>query len=281
MIRRPFALAALLLLVASPLQAQLTEKQAVAQFKAGAKQHLKLLKASAKLARAQFQLDLQETEQDYAGGGLTWQAALGDVFNLLAALQVDLRSQSIDTIFDALDGPGAAALAELGVGGDAFPPDFYFGKGGVLDDFVADVHGVLDKELAAVSKRLQKTAKLLDKQEDVLALFRVVRPDFNDHWALNEGGAVIFAGDELSLHTFVSGSVRGTAGDGLLCVAGQGWAGAVVLSFAGGSEFNLDAEVGAGSQWKSISPDMVEGNYAVAVNHPGDLAFAVANFGVP
>ena len=278
-----FRLLALVLVLAAPLGAQTTPKQAVAALKADGKQQLKLLKGAIQLAHQQFLLDVEETESLYLDGTFSWQNAVAVLFTHVAELQIEIQSQLQDALYETLNGAGVAALSDLGVDGDAFPPDLYFGQGGALDDLVASFHAAVDKELVAAGKRIKKTAKLLDKTDGVLLLWRLERPDLNDHYTVNESSCFTYGAEQTSIHTFVAASQRDAAGDGVLCLGGRGYTGTVDLSFGGGADFTDEALIDdATDSWQYISAGNIpEGNYVISASIEADVSSALANFGVP
>ncbi len=274
-------LLALAVLLPALVGDQLTPKQAVAQLKSGAKDQLKLLKGEIGVAHEQFLQSVGDAEDLYESDTADWQITVIEVYGALRDLQLALQASLIDSVYAVLSTDGVGALDGLAVDGDAFPLDFYFGQGGALDDVLHDVHGAVDKELKAAAKRLKKTAKLLDKQEDVVLLAQLRRPDLNDHYTLNEDGSFTWGAEAISVHTIVSASQRSVAGDGLICVGGRGYFGTVSLNFGGGADFSGEADI-AGNTWSYVSDlDLQEGNYVVRGSIDADTSSVLFNVGVP
>ena len=284
--RRPSALPlalALLVPVAARAGDNLTAKEAVSQFKAAAKDQLKLLKGAIKLEHEEFLLAMEDIEANYESEQITWQLAVAQTFQAVNALQLALQAEQADAVYSLLVGDGVAALAGLGLGAEAWPLELYFGQGGTLDDVLADFRGAVAKELVSADKRLKKTAKLLDKQDDVVLLHRLLAADKNDHYCVNDDGSFTWGAQALAVHTLLSASARTAANDGIICLGGLGYNGDVDLSFGGPASFTDQVTIdGDTDSWAFQSdPDIAEGNYVISAGISADTSSVVVNFGVP
>ena len=276
-------LVALVLALAAPLGAQATPKQAVAQLKTGAKEQLKLLKGQIALAHEDFVNAVGNTEGYYELGTIGWEDAVSGAFNASVGLQVALQQALVDSVNAVVTEDAAAALASLGEGTYDWPLDFYFGQDGALDDVLRDSHAAVEKELAAARKRLKKTAKILEKKQDVVLLVQLRLPDLNDHAAVNAGEVVTPDAETLSAHTVFAASRRGVPDDGVVGVAGRGTAtSSVELAFSGASTFGEAVLVDSSSKtWQYETTGVAEGNYVVETAIEGDTSSALFNVGVP
>lgn len=261
----------------------ITAKEAISQIKAAAKDQLKLLKTAIKLEHATFLAAMEDIEANYEAQQISWQTAVTQTFEATNALQLALQAEQADAVYNLLVADGVAALAGLGLGGDAWPLDLYFGRGGALDDVLADLRGAVAKELASADKRLKKTAKLLDEQDDVVLLHRLLVADKNDHYCVNDDGSFTWGAQAIGVHTLLSASARTAAGDGVICLGGLGYSGDVDLSFGGPASFTDQVTIdGETDSWTFVSdPDIAEGNYVISAGISADTSSVVVNFGVP
>lgn len=272
---------ALVLVLVTPVSAQLTAKQAVAQFKSAAKAELKLFKQLVKDAHEDFVDAVAQDLLDYTSGALGWESTVLGAFSSLLGLQSGMQ-EDLDASMLVVANAGTAALVEFAQDGEAFPPELYFGAGGALDDVIAAFHAVVDKELAAARKALKKTIKTL-AADDVVMLVSLQRPDQNDHYVVETDTPFTFGGELLSVHTVVTGSDRNVTGDGVINIAGRGYTDTVNLSFGGAASFTDTAEISPSSRtwvWQS-GLDSVEGNYVVSAAIEADTTALILNLGVP
>jgi len=212
-------------LLAAPADAQLTGKQATAQLRAASKQTLKDARSSFKDAKDAALDQIEAYEEALAANGFVQDDAIelfGNLDAFLGALQGSLRGACSDFTESALD--LLLQVDDFSVVQGDYPEDFQLGTGGVLDDLHAALAKEAEKASVAVFKRLDKTAGLLEKQQDVLMTV-VRRPlaagllDF----AVNHGGASSYAdAPQLTIDLALTFSSSSVLGDGLAFLAGTG-----------------------------------------------------------
>ena len=279
MIRR----VALVLLLAAPLSAQVTPKQAVASFRSQAKTSIKTFKQVVKDRHADFLEVMDQELADYVGGAQTWQELVTGTFDALKSLQI-LLQDDLEAVMVEIANVGAQSLIDLGEPADAFPLDMYFGLDGALDQAIEAAHAVVDKELVSAHKALKKATKALEAGDDVVMLVKLQRPDVNDHFAVNAEKPSAPTSELISVHTLVTASARGATGDGVINMAGRGYIDTVVFDFDGPEVFfSDDAAIDTQTHqwaWQS-STTIAEGNYILSASINGDVSALTMSIGVP
>lgn len=284
----PLRLLALLLL-AVPAAAQLTEPQAVAQAKAGAKAALPALKTSIKAALQGLDADLDAFEATLDGSNAPGDAAaaLGAAIN---SLQTDLGAAVNDAI-EAADEAAAAALEALaGSGGDlagVFPEPLYYGTRGVLDAHLEKVLKLADGALKAARKRLAQTEAKAEATGLLLA-FVLDRPGRLEVNAVGQNDTT-GVGRICRLDGAVSASRADAVADGVLFATGAGDSGTslTVQALVGNGfvEIGTSATFDGGSQRFTVVLDNggaghAEGGYALVLDQDAPSFTSAAAIGL-
>jgi hypothetical protein len=228
MTRRRLAPVLALLAFAAAAPAQLTEPQAIAQAKSGAKAALPALKADIKAALQELDADLDAFEATLDGGNAPGDAAaaLGAAIN---ALQTALGAAVNDAIAAADEAAAAALEALAGSGGDlagVFPEPLYYGTRGVLDAHLEKVLKLADGTLKAARKRLAQTEAKAEATGLLLA-FVLDRPGRQEVSAVGQGLVTAVGGGAGGARTCrldgaVSASRAEALEDGVLFATGAG-----------------------------------------------------------
>ena len=277
-----FRTLALVLVLSSSLAAQDPAKQAVAAVKAAAKLAVKDFRTQVLNAYENFETDLKAAEDSYVDQDGDWEDLAESAINQLVVLQIELTHALPIAVQNLFEGPVADAIGAQGF--DDPPPDLVLGSGGALDDARDALRAVVDKQLATALKRLKKTAKLLDKQDDVTLLLRAWRPELPDQFIVGPSSpAFQQPGGALVIHTLGAASQRGEEMDGILCVAGWGTAGTVTVHCGvDDADVSDTAEIdGITHTWAVSFENMPELNWALSAQLGDDDSIALASFGIP
>jgi hypothetical protein len=216
---RPSALL-LIPLLAISAAGQTTEKETVAVVKAAAKLQLKAFKTLGKAALTSLDSSLEVLElglSDASPVNTTVPAVAAS-----AAVFLDSLHDAFVLAEEQVDDATAQALTALQNGGDLqglYPVDLYYGTGGTLDDFRADLLKAATKLAEGARKRLAKTVKLAEKQAGLGLTFQVFFPPTREGSLVNPGGQVSLP-LEPRLDLVVAGSRLETASDGMLVIGG-------------------------------------------------------------
>ena len=276
----------IVLALASPVCAQLTEKQALAQMKSDLKAAVKEFKLALGGTAQIFQGHLdQEVAQLVSGASTTLEFAV-ELPDHVAELQAGVRTA---IGFAALRAEEAAvpALAGLAEGTDltlGYPAPFVNGSGSTLDKYEADIRKALGKTYAALNKSLAKAAKLMEKH-DLGLTWRLSPPtEFLAYEANPAGGSVddstalrvdaVFAVGELDLDD-----------DGYLVVCGtcNGAAGDLSLQFVATDIAENTIGIGIGEvddRWDVTIGPVPEGNYIFVASEETGTSFTSASLGL-
>ncbi|HEX5010402.1 MAG TPA: hypothetical protein VFY71_08365 [Planctomycetota bacterium] len=221
----PCAAILALALLAVPAGAQLTGKQATAQLRAASKQTLKDAKAAFKDAHDAALEQIEAYEAALKADGFAQDdavALLGELNAFVGALQVAERAACSDFALAMLD--LLVQVDDFSVMQGEYPEDFQQGTGGVADELHAALAKEAEKASASVFKRLDKTAKLLEKEQDVLmtVVRRPLPPGLLDV-AVNQGAVIAWAdAPQLTIDLALTFSSSSVLGDGLAFLAGTG-----------------------------------------------------------
>lgn len=275
---------ALVLALSASVAAQDPVKQAVSAVRAAGKLAVKDFKAQAQLVYEIFETDLGTVEENYANEELDWEDAASAAISNLVILQIELTHALPAAVLELFEGPVHDAIVNLGVPSDEVPLDLVLGSGGALDDARDALRAVVDKQLGAALKRLRKTAKLLDKQDDVVLLVRTRRANGPEEYTVGMGVSAYQLPDgPVVIHTLGSASKRGSEQDGLLVVAGWAWEGTVTVEcgIQGLGTEESSAVDPVTHTWGVFFHDMFELNYSISARLNDDDAVQLASFGVP
>jgi hypothetical protein len=207
-------------LLAISAAGQTSEKETVAAVKAAAKVQLKAFKTLGKAALTSLDssLDVFEVGLSDASAVNTTVTAVGTAavtfLNNLRAAFLSAAGQ--------VDTATSEALTALENGGDLeglYPEELYFGTGGTLDDFRADLLKAATKLADSARKRLAKTVKLAEKEAGLGITFQLFFPPRRDASGVNTDGS-FFADYEPRLDFVLAGSRLDTATDGMLLISG-------------------------------------------------------------
>jgi hypothetical protein len=193
-IRTILLFALVLVCVAGPVAAQLTEKEAVKQVKAAAKTRLGSFKSTVDGAQATMLARIDALDAAVQGGGLTLpavQTLADDVGDFQTAVQEALFRLAVDTA-----GDGKAVLSELAGGGvvlDEIPLALANLPGGLPEQVRTAVGKLLAKSYKTLNRRLAKTSTLVGKSGDA-TFFAVLAPPPQLHFAFSHlrSDAVLF-----------------------------------------------------------------------------------------
>lgn len=285
----PCLLAAVLLVAAPEGRAQLSEKQASKNLKSALKAEGKAFAKSAKTLGKGAAGELKALLAE----------ANSDAFNsvdllLLDDIMTDLRDDIVLRV-------GLASVAAAGVISDNFlalagaegvagldgmyPDGFYFGEGGPIDGFLAQVDTHVDKLAATLEKRLAKLAKVLEKKQGVGFTYALPLPYRRLPFTVVDNGSAPAASNELNIAFAYAYSDLSAGDDGTLCLGGNAANNldALEVTLRGGSD-DLDMDVLVGptgeSTWFVSVPDLPEGNYLVEVRVVGDPVTEYLTIGV-
>jgi len=279
-----FRTLALVFALSASVAAQDPGKQAVAAVKAAGKLAVKDFREQVKATYENFETSLATLEENYANEDLTWDEAASAAISNLVILQIELTDALPAAVLALFEGPVQDAIGSLGVPADEVPLDLVLGSGGTLDDVRDALRAVVDKQLGVALKRLRKTAKQLDKQDDVVLLLRTRRVDGPDEYTVGQGVRAFQLPDgPIVIHTLGSASKRGTPQDGLLAVAGWGWEGTVtvecgVQGLVAQDTSGIDPVTHA---WGVFIDNLPELNYSISARLNDDDVVQLASFGVP
>ncbi len=280
---------ALVTSLAGTAAAQLTEAQAQKQFKAALAESKADLKAALADAKATFFVELGDFEELVKQGGYTVAEAenlFTDVQELMGSIGQAVRSVGNDIGLSATD-----ALAGLADGGDlagVFPDDFYPGDGGAIDKLRADAHKAQDKTIAAVSKRLKKTRKLVEQHAGVGLTVSLAAPASVRDLTWDEEGGFFFSDESaLTCDTLIAVSDLAVATDGVLHLGGTANPNldAVTVELLGPltDTFSGGVPTPSAERWGVVFDNVTgvpEGVYAVSATQGTDGPLATGSIGV-
>lgn len=259
-----------LLLGAAPASAQLTEKEAVKALKSEVKNESKDAKTAIKNAVSSLNDALKALVSDVKNGnfGVAQELALQDALK-------DFQSDLLFAVFLAqvdLVGGVDDILPELSPTAGIYPTDFYFGSGGLLDDFEARVHKEYAKGLAKADKSLAKLAKALEG-EGIGFTWRLVFQRRLLAVSYNPGDGAPVEGGRTVLGLLYALSDLEAADDGELCVIGgaPNTIDDVHIELVGGqpqatvSDTTVGEAVGEETVLCHCFENLTEGNYRVEV----------------
>ncbi len=229
---------------------------AIAQIKSGAEVAMEELF----LAARQLEIDAQQGQYDVT--------KLQQFAVAYSDAQVEIRA-AIETT-DFYDRVGSI-LADFADGADLngdFPKGFESGDGGVLDDFDSEVHAMIDGLFAKLTKRLKKTARLLE-DEGIFFTFRVRRPGKVIAGTANpdSGGIQPNPYPILEVDGVFASSLAAADDDGIVIVAGFGhpYNSLSVVMGPGSIGGSVDEQVGSGRFIGDPIMGVPEGNYFATV----------------
>jgi hypothetical protein len=248
-----------LTLLAAPADAQLTGKQATSQLRAASKQTLKDAKSTFKDEKEAALDQIQAYEEALAANGFVQDDAIelfGNLNAFLDELQVSLRGACGDFTESAFD--LLLQVDDFSVVQGEYPEDFQLGTGGVLDDLHAALAKEAEKASVAVFKRLEKTASLLEKQQEVLmtVVRRPLAPGLLD-FAVNHGGESSYAdAPQLTIDLAMTFSSSSVLGDGLAFLAGTGSESLTTVAVSLQDLTNIVAPDAATDRWSTVFGDV-------------------------
>jgi hypothetical protein len=253
---------------------------ALAQLKTSHAAAAKTLKANLTAARATFLADLKTFEATVKDGGANELLAQG-LFDDLIALQIATGSAIQDAFF-ATGIAAKQALATLSPPlNGIYPRGFTVGDGGLADQFRVQVNGTVQKHVASLRKRLEKTTTLADKA-GVGLTFRIEVPVVLAELRWSEGTVNAAQATALAVETIVAVSMLDVAGDGRVFVGGHAESGPTVdVELLGPIQSTTNGGVPVSNARWTTSVGTDEGNYFVNVEKPGDAAtFPLITIGV-
>lgn len=266
------------LLLASPVAAQSTPKQATQAANSAGKAETKAFRQAAKAALSTFQGDLSQLEEGFAPGADAAQMA-DDVAASCVTL-LDALHAALDEACAAADQATADALASLGGEGDPpdmFPEGFHAGADGVHDDVRARLEKAAVQAGNAALKRLAKTSQRAEKKAGVGLLATVRFPGVLGVRSVNAGESTEAPlGARLDL--LVGSSRLDVPGDGVIAYSGisasPGDVDASLLkapSIVDSTTLLLDDVLPArfSGVFDASGAGLVEGNYLVLVDQGG------------
>lgn len=287
--RRVVPLLVLAALAPAPA-AQLTEAQAVKQFKSALAQELPEIKADmneAKLvcfdAIAAFEAVLKDGT--YTTGDAT------TLFDALQTLQgfVGAITRAAGNSISLAAGDALEGLANGGDLAGIYPKGFDPGDGGLIDVFRANVHKLQDKLIAAVQKRLAKTRKLAEKQLGLGLTVSLARPGAVRDLTFSEtGGFFISEESPITVDLLLGVSELDALVDGVVYLGGTANPnlGVVDLLLTGPHEYTGSGGVPTSVQerWGATFDDfgagVLEGVYIARATQGTDGPIATGSIGV-
>lgn len=257
--RAPPTALLVLALLAAPAGAQLMGKQATAQLKASSKQTLKDARASFKDEKDTALAQIEAWEAAFEANGFVQDDAIelfGNLNAFLGALQGSVRGACGD--FAEAAAGLLVQVDDYSVVQGEYPEDFQPGTGGVLDDLHAALAQEAEKASVTVFKRLDKAAKLLEKEQAVLmtVVRRPLAPGLLD-FAVNDGGISSYPdAPQLTIDLALTFSSSSVLGDGLAFLAGTGSESLTTVSVSVQNLTNVVVPDPATDRWSTVFGDV-------------------------
>jgi len=270
---------ALLLLVplSAPAPGQAAFKQASKKLAGASKAALKEYKATGKTAEELLDLQLQILEKAVQVSG--WSSEQRDaLFDALGDFQDGLwlatQEAQVALVQKASDLLGTLPGAPLD---GQFPAGFFPGDRGPFDDLREGRAAADAKLYARVAKRLEQTAKLLDKEVGVLLAFQLLPVEPAPAFQADENGLLI-ENPDVGLDTLVSVGAADAPGGGVIFAAGFGFdSGPVTVSYLEpGSPQYVDTDVDhdPAQRWRHVNDGsgagLDDGLWLVGARRQGD-----------
>ena len=221
--RTPLALAliAVLLSVASPASAQLTEKEAVKQVKDSSKSQVKAFKQNAAAALGTLDANLK-TVEDLITESSDAAVLMSQIANMGQEYMESLN-EAFAGAKSLVDSAAALALDALADGGDLqglFPEELHYGSGGVLDKNLAALVKAGMKSRDAAVKRIAKANAKAEKEANIAITFELRFPTRTEVFAIAQGGLLSLA-QTTTIDVIFGASDLDAAADGVLFFAGE------------------------------------------------------------
>ena len=268
------------LLSAAAAGAQISEKEANKNVKAGIGIRMKEDLASIKAEQKVFLAALKNFQGTVKGGGYSvalLEALFFDYQDFLDGVTGVVRGSGNDAFF--VGNPVLASFANGTPLMGQFPKDLYFGTGGPIDAALDKIFAAQLKAVAAVSKKLKSTSGLLEKSAGVYltTVQRGTPAQPNAIWFDENSGDWTGADGAMTLDTVWGVSDMSLTADGTLLVAGsfRNSTGDVDVSIDGPEIHSFAGTDNGGAflnRWVAVFDNggagLAEGNYAVTAQKP-------------
>lgn len=159
--KRLFLTVLCLFAVAGPGDAKNLGKKSLRDLRKACDQRARTFKDSLKVERSQLFIHLRNLDEKLKSGAGSENDVTG-LFDQLYGFQVDVRTE-INAACDDIVFYLQKEMQDLAAGNvppEEYPRGFYYGEGGAMDGYRADLLRELDRTYAAVLKRVRKTGAL-------------------------------------------------------------------------------------------------------------------------